>query len=139
MREGFFIGELSEGAGVPSQTIRYYERLGLLEPPGRTEAGYRVYTDDHLDRLRFIMQAKAFGLSLDEIKQLIDLRCGGVVPCGHLRDMVKRHLDDVEQRIKELTAFREDLMRRYEAMDGQVPAGKICGIVESERLSIVEK
>lgn len=135
MREGFFIGELSERAGIPSQTIRYYEGLGLLQQPDRTEARYRVYSEDHLDRLRFIMQAKAFGLSLDEIKQLIDLRCGGMVPCGHLREMVKRHLDEVERRIRELTAFQEELLRRYEAMDGRPTAGKICGIVESSGIS----
>lgn len=139
MREGFFIGELSERAGVPTQTIRYYEQLGLLQPPDRTEARYRVYTADHLDRLRFVMQAKAFGLSLDEIKQLIDLRCGGVVPCGRLREMLKRHLDEVDQRIRELTAFRDELVRRYETMDDPVPTGKICGIVEAEGLPDAHK
>lgn len=131
LRDGLLIGQLSERAGVPTQTIRYYERLGLLETPGRTASRYRVYTAEHLDRLRFVLQAKRFGLSLDEIKELIVLRCGGVEPCGHLRELVRRRLDETEQRIRELTAFRDDLQRRYDAMDGSAPAGKICGIVES--------
>lgn len=132
VRPGFLIGELSQRSGLPPQTIRYYEQLGLLNPPARTEARYRVYTAEHLERLAFIAQAKLFGLSLEEIRQLIELRCGGVVPCGHMRGMVQRHIAELDARIRQLTAFRDELLRRYEAMDGRPAGGKICGIVEAE-------
>lgn len=69
LRDGLLIGQRSERAGVHTQTIRHYERLGLLEPPVRTASRYRVHTAEHHDRLRFVMQAKGFGLSLEEIKE----------------------------------------------------------------------
>lgn len=132
MRHGFFIGDLSEQAGIPTQTIRYYEQLGLLEPPERTDSRYRVYTAEHLERLQFIRRAKTFGLSLEEIKQLIDMRSEGVAPCCHLKDLVGRHIEDLNLRIEGLTLFRDELLRRYEGMNGEAPEGKICGIVEGE-------
>ncbi|BAZ47239.1 transcriptional regulator (plasmid) [Chondrocystis sp. NIES-4102] len=69
-KEGWLIGELSDRVGISAHTIRYYERLGLLEPPRRTESQYRIYGQENEERLRFIQKAKKFGLSLDEIKQL---------------------------------------------------------------------
>lgn len=134
MREGMFIGDLSEQAGVPTQTIRYYEQLGLLDPPDRTDSRYRVYTAEHLERLQFIRRAKTFGLSLEEIKQLIDMRSEGVAPCCHLKGLVERHIDDLNRRIKELTLFRDELLRRYESMESEAREGRICGIVEGEPL-----
>lgn len=134
MRTGFFISELSRKTGIPAQTIRYYEQLGLLHPTKRTETGYRLYSDEDSERLRFIQQAKLFGLTLEEIKQLVDLSAGGLTPCGYLRCMVKGHLDDLDRRIEELVAFRDELMRRYEQMETASPSGKICGIIESQDL-----
>jgi MerR family copper efflux transcriptional regulator len=131
MREGYFIGELSRRAGIPPQTIRYYEKLGLLERPHRTETQYRLYSETHLERLQFIKQAKQFGLSLEEIKQLIDLRADGVAPCESLKRMVKKHLEDLDSRIRELMAFRQELAHRYQQMDSWNGTGKICAIIET--------
>lgn len=134
MGESFFIGELSQQSGITAQTIRYYEQMGLLEPPDRTEAKYRLYSQAHLERLRFIVQAKLFGLSLEEIKQLIDLGTGGIAPCDHLKNMVEHHLRELDTRIQELAAFRKELAGRYDKIEGQKCDGKICGIIEDPKL-----
>lgn len=139
MSEGFFIGELSRRTGVSTQTIRYYERLNLMEPPNRTDAQYRVYTEDDEIRLQFIQQAKLFGLSLDEIKSLIDLRSEGAIPCERLRELVKDHLDEVDRHIKELVQFRDELATRFERIDSSVakpPTGRVCGFIEQEGQTI---
>lgn len=80
VKKSLFIGELSRQVGISTGTIRYYERLGLLKPPQRTESQYRVYSQEDSERLRFIQKAKRFGLSLDEIKKLIDISASGVPP-----------------------------------------------------------
>lgn len=137
-----FIGELSRQVGIPIQTIHYYERLGLLNPPQRTESQYRIYAVEDQDRLRFIQKAKRFGLSLDEIKKLLDIRAEGVPPCASLKAMVKQHLDELDYRIQELMAFRQALVRRYEQIEALLASatvtdeapfnGRICGLIEWE-------
>ncbi|PSO95825.1 MAG: heavy metal-responsive transcriptional regulator, partial [Cyanobacteria bacterium QS_6_48_18] len=72
-KKGLLIGELSRRVNLPTQTIRYYERLGLITPPERTASQYRLYSEEAIERLQFIQKAKIFGLSLDEIKQLIEV------------------------------------------------------------------
>jgi len=134
LKEGFFIGELSRKVGVPQHTIRYYERLKLINPPDRSETQYRLYTEDDELRLKFIKQAKLFGLTLDEIKKIINLKAEGVAPCECLKDMIKRHLDDLDSRIQEMIAFRNELTHRYERIKStkDTPNGAICGFIERE-------
>lgn len=130
-----FIGDLSKLVGIPTQTIRYYEKLGLIDSPKRTDTQYRIYSKEDQARLRFIMQAKNFGLSLEEIKEMINLRTEGIAPCEHLKEVVKRHLDDVNRRIQEMSAFRDELAHRYEKLnkpDPNFPDGTICGLIERE-------
>ncbi|NEU71800.1 heavy metal-responsive transcriptional regulator [Hassallia byssoidea VB512170] len=140
-KQGLFIGELSRQVGISTQTIRYYERLGLLNQPKRTESQYRVYSDEDAERLQFIQKAKRFGLSLDEIKKLIDISAEGVPPCGSLKTMVKQHIDELERRIQELIAFQLELVKRYEQIEVWLPDspavpndttynGKICKFIE---------
>jgi len=143
VKEGLLIGELSRQVGIPVGTIRYYERLGLLSPPLRTQSQYRVYSQAAQERLRFIQKAKRFGLSLDEIKKLIDLSASGVPPCASLKVMVKQHLNDLDRWIQEMVALRQELASRYEQIDALLPDsstaltkasydGKICGIIERD-------
>jgi len=142
VKKSLFIGELSRQAGIPTQTIRYYERLGLLNPPQRTESQYRIYSLEDQERLRFIQKAKRFGLSLDEIKKLLDIRAEGVPPCASLKAMVKQHLDELDYRIQELMAFRQALVRRYEQIEALLASatvtneapfnGRICELIECE-------
>lgn len=121
VKQGLFIGELSKRVGIPAQTIRYYERLGLVKPAQRTLSQYRVYAEEDELRLQFIQKAKQFGLSLDEIKKLIDIRGRGILPCNILKEMVKQHLDELDRRIEEMLAFRQELNNRYEQIQALLP------------------
>ncbi len=144
VKEGLLIGEIGQQVNLPTQTIRYYERLGLLDPPERTQSRYRVYSEQTIERLRFIQKAKLFGLSLDEIKQLIEIRNRGVSPCANLKAMVKEHLDELDNHIQEMLAFRQELASRYEQINALLLAspaahseasfnGRICELIEREK------
>ncbi|HEY7324551.1 MAG TPA: heavy metal-responsive transcriptional regulator [Streptosporangiaceae bacterium] len=96
--------------GLSPDTLRYYERLGLLPPPPRTAAGYRLYGEEAAERLGFISGAKRMGLRLADIKELLDVRDRGQCPCGHTRDLVERRLAEVEAEIRQLSAVRGQLL-----------------------------
>src|SRR5262245_53669590 len=96
--------------GLSADTLRYYERLGLLHPLPRTAAGYRLYGDAAAERLSFITGAKRMGLRLADIKELLDVRDRGQCPCGHTKVLVERRLADVEAEIRQLGAVREQLL-----------------------------
>ena len=111
---GWLIGELSHLVEIPVQTIRYYERLELLLKPHRTQQGYRIYSTDALERLLFIQGVKAFGLSLDEIKQLLDLQVAHIIPYATFKLMVKQKLDKLDLQIQELMTQRQDVSQRLD-------------------------
>lgn len=128
------IGELSRRAGVSTQAIRYYEQIGLLDEPQRSQSDYRLYTAADVERLGFIKKAKLFDLSLAEIRELIDLRVEGIRPCERLMDLVKQRISELDRRIEDMVAFRADLACRYERAslaDKQQLDGRICGIIEA--------
>lgn len=103
------IGELADAADLPSQTIRFYERKGLLPPPERGANGYRSYDESTLIRLHFVQTAQAAGLTLAEIGSIIDLRDDGNVPCAHVANLIHSKLADVRARIKNLAALEAEL------------------------------
>jgi DNA-binding transcriptional MerR regulator len=88
------VSKLADRVGLTADTIRYYERVGLLPPPDRTASGYRAFEDDAVERLRFIRGAQRIGLRLQEIKELLDIRDRGLCPCGHTEDLLSRRDDD---------------------------------------------
>jgi len=111
----FHIGELASRSGVTPDTLRYYERLGLLPRPPRTNGGFRVYTSQSLDRLRFIKQARTLGLTLQEIRTLVGYQtAGGLKRCRDVRDMLRSKMADLDVKIAELQAFRVTLSRYLE-------------------------
>ena len=114
MKAGLTIGELAGELQLNPKTIRYYEEVGLLPEPRRSESGYRMYSRDDLDRVHLIKRAKLLGLSLAEIKELveyaIDGRCG--VLEHRLLSLVQAKLGEIDQKIDDLVTFRDDL-RRY--------------------------
>jgi DNA-binding transcriptional MerR regulator len=130
MLAAFHIGELSRRSGVPARTIRYYETAGLLPRPARSPAGYRLYREDHLLDLGFIAQAKGLGLTLQEIRNFMQLRAAGSVPCRDLLLVVRRHLERIDARIEELTRLRQQLTACLESAPAVAGSGRICGIVE---------
>ena len=114
------IGKLADAAGLPSQTIRFYERKGLLPAPERGANGYRTYDASTLTRLHFVQTAQAAGLTLAEIASIIGLRDHGNVPCAHVATLIHHKLDDVRARIKDLAALEaelENLIERSHRLD----------------------
>lgn len=114
------IGELSHLTGVSTKTIRYYEGIGVLPEPERADNGYRVYDQQMVDRLEFVKDAQATGLSLSEISYVLELRQQGVGTCRHIVDLVENHLADIDRQIVSLKSTRKrlhDLTQRAAALD----------------------
>ena len=122
------IGRLAERAGVAVDTIRYYERTGLLRPAGRLASGYRRYGDAEFRRLRFIRRAKALGFSLDEIQELLTI--SGERNVARLRRAATKRLADIESRIEELTRVRAGLEKLVAACPGHGRA-EACPILNA--------
>ena len=103
------IGELAEAAGTTTKTLRFYEEQGLLPPAERTPAGYRDYTPDAVSRIDFVHRGQAAGLTLAQIKQILDIRDHGQAPCGHVRDLLDARLADIDAQIADLTTLRDNV------------------------------
>lgn len=127
------IGELAQRSGVTAKTVRYYEDVGLVEPPPRTPAGYRDYEPSALERLAFIRAAQAIGLTLGEIRSIIALRDDGLTPCGHVLELLRRRADELERRIAELRSLRGELRRLVDRAEGLDPAdcdsSRVCHVI----------
>jgi len=127
------IGELADTVGLPSQTIRFYERRGLLPEPIRGANGYRMYDESTLTRLNFIHTAQAAGLTLAEIGSIIDLRDDGNVPCTHVASLLDSKLAAVRTRIRRLAVLETDLEEVIERSHHLDPAdctdADICHIL----------
>ncbi len=104
-------GELARRAGVNVETIRYYERRGLLPKPPRSASGYRVFPDEALRRLRFIKRAQELGFSLKEIKELLALSMDSEATCEDVRSRANAKIDDIENKLRILAGMKESLQR----------------------------
>lgn len=113
----FGIGELSRRSGVNIETIRYYERIGLLPPPPRTEGGHRLYTDDHLKRLTFIRRSRELGFALGEVRALLGMVDGGYT-CGAIKEAALIHLKDIRRKIADLRRMERTLARTAARCEG---------------------
>ena len=100
------IGRLAESAGVNLETVRYYERIGLMPAPARTEGGHRSYEPEHAQRLRFIRRSRELGFGIDAIRRLIALSEPGVQACCEVRDMAQDHIASVDAKIADLERLR---------------------------------
>lgn len=105
------IGELARQLDLNPKTIRYYESIGLLPQPARTAGGYRVYDEADRGRLLFIRTAQRFGLSLDEIAEILAFRERDEPPCRYVTDVIARHAEEVEERVAELRRLGTELER----------------------------
>ena len=128
------IGALAKESGFTTKAIRYYELLGLLAKPERTESGYRLYGPEDVERLEFIEKAKRLGFSLDDIRDVLVLHQEQEAPCVHVLALVEQKLSQVDGVLKELRTFRRELARLHrEAAQRleQMPEGaRVCGIIE---------
>jgi DNA-binding transcriptional MerR regulator len=129
------IGEVSKRSGVGVEALRFYEKGSLLDSPSRTFGGYRVYGEDVLERLAFIKQAQALGFSLDEIRRIIDDARKGESPCDEVREIVRRRMAEVDERLRELHRYRKELKATLDEWDevGRAP-GHICGLIEGSKV-----
>lgn len=107
----FTIGALSRASGVNLETIRYYERVGLLPAPQRAGNGYRRYDGAAVQRLRFVRRGRELGFSIDDIRTLLQLADHPAQPCAQADALAARHLADVQARIRDLVAVRDELLR----------------------------
>ncbi len=127
------IGEVADAAGVPPQTIRFYERRGLLPQPRRGSNGYREYDASILPQLAFIRSGQSAGLTLVELASILDLRHDGIVPCTHVHSLLVTKLDGIRARQRELAVLQEELEELISRSDRLDPADcsdtQICHII----------
>ena len=127
------IGDLSNECDVPTQTIRFYEKRGLLPEPQRQPNGYRIYDGTAIDRIAFIRRAQGAGLTLTEIGGVLDVRAEGLTPCTHVSQLLTAKLSDVEVRMRELRILRRELTALIDRGEQLDPAdcteGEICNIL----------
>ena len=128
----FTIGKLAKRAHVNIQTIRYYERRGLLPEPERSASNYRVYAEDTLLRVRFIKRAQDLGFTLGEIKELLELRAAPRSCCEDVRARAEAKIRDIDKKIRSLDTMRTDLAQLVNACSGRGPVTE-CPILESLR------
>lgn len=123
------IGELAAVSDTGVETIRYYEREGLLPEPARTESNYRCYGEEHVTRLRFIRRARGLDMSLDEVRVLLRFKDSPHENCRDVNGVLDEHIGHVSRRIKELRALEKEL-KRLRAQCGEAREAQECGILE---------
>ena len=123
-------GEVAEQAGVNIETLRYYERRGLLQPPSRQPSGYRDYTADAVRIVRFVKRAQELGFTLDEVETLLDLADGGPRGCESARSAASQKLAELDAKARSLRAMQESL-RRLIATCEQPRSRRECPLLEA--------
>lgn len=127
------VGAAAKAVGVSAKAIRIWEAKGLLPQAGRTEAGYRLFTDDDIEILRFIIRAKTLGLTLPEIKSILDLHRQGTAPCEQVTELLDAHIRDIDRAIAELRALRTALSAALRSARNDQHRGRaatVCRIIE---------
>ncbi len=120
----FTIGDLAKAAGVPTSTVRYYEREGILRPAGRSGSNYRLYSQDDVERLRFIRAAQATGFTLRDVTELLR-----PAPCGKVQGLIERRLETVTDRMRELRHVQRVLRRSLEECHRHERSGR-CRVID---------
>lgn len=128
------IGEVAKESGVGVESLRFYESRGLIEPAGRTDAGYRLYDSSVFERLSFIKKAQKVGFTLDEIAWIIAEARQGRRPCAEVRVIARDRLAELERKLAELRRYRNELKQTIDAWDREGEKdGLICGLIEGLR------
>jgi MerR family transcriptional regulator, Zn(II)-responsive regulator of zntA len=116
------IGELAAKAGITTKTLRFYEATGLLPPPERAANGYRDYGPAVLSRLDFIRRGQAAGLTLAQIREVIEVRDSGEAPCGHVHQLLTERLADLDRHMADLQLLRDTLVRKRDEAGSADPS-----------------
>jgi len=134
-RDSLKVGAVAKAAGVGAQTLHYYERLGLLPKPKRSSANYRLYAPEAVRRVRFIKKAQVLGLTLEETKQILDLKDHGREPCRKVAELGEKHLQEIDARLTQLRAYRRALAQAVSGwpkknLSERHCAGEFCDLIE---------
>jgi MerR family transcriptional regulator, copper efflux regulator len=129
------VGAVAKAAGVGVQTLHYYERLGLLPKPSRSDANYRLYSPEAIRRVRFIKKAQALGITLEETRQILDLKDHGREPCLRVAELGEKHLQEIDARLAQLRAYRRALAQAVGSwpkknLSARKCAGEFCDLIE---------
>lgn len=130
MKAFLSIGDLGKATGTKVVTIRYYEQIGLLPVPSRTEGNYRIYTERHLRRLAFIRRCRDLGFTIDEVRGLLRLSSKEGQACAEVDKITAQHLKDIDQKVTDLTRLAEELRRLSASCHGKGTVGD-CRILEA--------
>ncbi len=120
------VSKLAERVGTSTDTLRYYERIGLLPEPDRSPSGYRLYGEAAAERVQFIKRAQRFGLRLEEIAELLQVRERGLCPCGHTRRLLERRMEELDREMETLARLRADVSRMVDELPTQQIEGWQC-------------
>ena len=132
-RQAMLAGDVAKQLGIGVQTLHYYEREGLIPPPPRSGSGYRLFTPELVDRVRFIRKAQAIGLPLAEVKDIMRLTEEGSSPCARVHAALTDKLREVNGKLRELESFRDELaslIERAPALREDGASPHVCAIVE---------
>lgn len=127
-------GEVASRANVNKETVRYYEKRGLIPEPDRRRSGYRIFTRRHIDRIRFIKRAQELGFTLSEIQELLELRMDEETTCSEIKTEAQGKYRDVEKKIDDLRRIKQTLLELIDSCAGEGPKGDcpILGALEGE-------
>lgn len=128
--KGLTIGQVAKKGNVNIETVRYYERQGLIPSPPRRESGYRAYPPDTVDRVRFIKRAQELGFSLKEAAELLSLRVGPGTNCAEVRRLAGVKIGDIEKKMETLAKMKQVLATLTAACEARGPASE-CPILEA--------
>ncbi len=129
--DGLRIGELAERASVGVETLRYYERRGVIERPPRTASNYRAYPPEAVRRVRFVKRAQALGFSLEEAKELLELRAGPRACRGRVRERAAAKVAEIDRKIRDLRRVRRALAALVAECEGAGSGGPACPILDA--------
>ncbi len=124
------IGKIAKGAEVKVDTIRYYERSGLIPIPNRSESGYRLYETDTIDKILFIKKAQALGFTLREIKELLSLKMDPACTCGSIKERTVTKIKDIQEKVSILKEMETSLGKLVDACDGNGSVSE-CPILDA--------
>lgn len=125
------IGEVADRIAVNPKTIRYYESVGLIPEPSRTESGYRDYEEQDFERIRFIKTARRLDLSLDQIREILAFADRRQTPCGHVREVLGRKARELDERIDEMLQLRDELLEMERSVPVSLGNGEsLCPLIE---------
>ncbi|MFT9494452.1 MerR family transcriptional regulator [Anaerosolibacter sp.] len=128
--KGLTISQVAEGANVNIETVRYYEKLGLISKPPRTEAGYRQFPGEVIQRIKFIKRAQELGFTLSEVGKLLAVSDGGDFDCYDIQQFASKKLEEIEQKMRDLEKIKSILQSLSSKCPGQGSPVNKCPILE---------